>query len=1185
MQIKGEVRLQYLYEDGHLEDIGPPVHNDISWVNFRQFFVNTTDTMSIPTKRDSVSIVNTNQAKWRVFYGAADSKQSVLGGWYNQDGYANASQDFPTYETGALVTDPDRFRVTAVIPAPTSSQRTIRCLGLNILGNGSQSTVSNLSGAHLTHVRLNTPCTQPINLAIVVTYDLFLYPNIVASDNRINDQLYTYLKTLLKQTADAVNAVAITYGVYGRSLITTAYNLDNIPSFSPSMTDASSVGYEHEMVDAGGFTPSPSTTFFANAIRNTMSFNATSVQANGCFFKKVIYSGLGIGGSTPTRGGGFAYTDAKSPTDTNPVQNVYPQRNTPPGPTQDLTVNNTATMTGNLVFNTSAWVDPNIQRLIRVNITNTGPVGTATYKLSVMDFIAGFIGNTWQTRTALLPQSFRTDQLFRKNGANTPYETYIASGGTTFRSPDGNKFVLAADCTRTTNGVNVYDVIRGSRHTLDSAIGLNVTAVSDGECTDLYYYICCANTGLWRISLDFTVVENIPSPTGVDKAYQICRKNDANKTIWVMFDGGLCKLSNPNAALGSLTWSVHNPTTGVPTFTALGITDSNWSSVTAMIMDPDNVDDRFLIQTAAVPGGDYSASHRKAYTWWSTSTGTAFNPSTSGHVGNGFSSANWTVDELTKTSDIIRCSNDRWITTRSTHFSASTTNCHFAFGSNNFDSTYFQVTGNGRRPVPAVFNGTPGILMSDALNLNASAFFIKDTVIPTITNGATLTTGSSFIEFYLHEGANSNIANMATTSLQMGGQNAPLLYLPVSNMVFSYEIKARCYGVTPFMLRPTNSKYAIYKDAFWKEYGWTGAAWVLGDPGSKETSAVNDTIDVLDNLGISFNNGATGTSFVNNEFFTFVVGNGLFKDNGVNAYTNNFWVSFDACKNVSMTTTVPQTALGLLTDEPLTFTPNNPNRNYGNMTDGTVTSLLQNKGTVYSVTKTSGIDSQLIADQLIPASTPFDLRFKFYNVTANGEGVTCDIGLATGTTTTYTNSIRFRLNRTTGALQIYNNTTLLATIATPDIEKECRITRDASNNVVAYYDGVEQHSAIVISSRFVVLANAGSGATGGGWYDAKITYTENRRVLRIGDQGLQTGSYSPKFAGLTSTPLALDTQVLIGSGSPLAAILDYSSAGVDLTATGNVKVAPGAGWLIFHDSEPANPITVSTVAHFILNNQ
>ena len=77
MNIKGIATLQYLYPDGRLEPVGPPMSNDITWANFRHFFIHTGE-MSLPTKRDAASLLNGNSAKWQIFYGANDSKQSPL---------------------------------------------------------------------------------------------------------------------------------------------------------------------------------------------------------------------------------------------------------------------------------------------------------------------------------------------------------------------------------------------------------------------------------------------------------------------------------------------------------------------------------------------------------------------------------------------------------------------------------------------------------------------------------------------------------------------------------------------------------------------------------------------------------------------------------------------------------------------------------------------------------------------------------------------------------------------------------------------------------------------------------------------------------------------------------------------------------------------------------------------------
>ena len=96
----------------------------------------------------------------------------------------------------------------------------------------------------------------------------------------------------------------------------------------------------------------------------------------------------------------------------------------------------------------------------------------------------------------------------------------------------------------------------------------------------------------------------------------------------------------------------------------------------------------------------------------------------------------------------------------------------------------------------------------------------------------------------------------------------------------------------------------------------------------------------------------------------------------------------------------------------------------------------------------------------------------------------------------------------------------------------------------------------------------------------RLTYTENRRVMRVGTVSPAAGSYSSRFMGLVAVPAANATKVTIGNSPGLDAILDFTTAGVALTGTGRVKVAAGAGWLIFHDSEAANAVSGYTVANY-----
>ncbi len=1186
-KIKGVASIKLIHPDGREEQFLDNQCNDICWLAFRRFFVYNT-TLSIPTRRDATSEVSGSSSRWKLFYGSTPIKQTPLNSWYLAEGSVNVDVNTPSYTQGVLPTDPDIMRLSAVIQAPPSVPRTIQVIGLDIVSNGSFSVPTDLINSHLTILNLTTPCIQAVNVTVVISYDLYFYPTQSTFDQRVNSELYNHMKYLLKQASNAVNSVVMTYGGGVRNISFSSYKLKDLSHCSPMTTYYSSVINEaqFELTSDGLMTLNAAPEVTANVYRTALSFPSAHTNGNGCFIKNQFYIGSGpVNGNNNENKLIYICDTAKIEGDLNPVQNVYAQRNNPPGPSQDLTVNNTGTMTGGLSFNISNWVDPGIQKLVRVYIGSSGDNTAATYKISTMNFIAGFVGNRWQGRTALIPHSFYDNTAFKKPSNPGLYETTVTSAkaGVTYRSPDNSRYVLAATCSRDKSGVNIYDVYTGEKYSMNSANGLSVTAVSDGECTPTHYFVTCANTGLWRISLDRNTVEQIPSPTGVNKAYQICRKNDASNTIWVMFDGGLCKLSNPDDALGSLTWTIHNTSQGTPTFTYNNITNANWANTAAMIIDPDNLStDRFLFITGTLDGGDSSGANRKGFVWWDTTTGVAANPGTGGTsysiVGG------WTLSAMLAFSDATRCVDGVWFIPRSTASASSLTINRATYGASNLNATYSGFR-TSDRVIPATINGVKGIITSQmAISSRTPGIFIKSSNFASLPNTTTIDYTSIYSEFALRNGASSYTAELATTNITAGNLPSSLLYLFNSNFIFSIEQDTEAYGVTPFMLDPSHSKYVSYKGAFWKDYGWDGVSWVLDNTGFKTTHSANEFISLLDNLGISFTNGLTGTSFVASEWFSFVVGDGVFKDNGV-VYNTSLGYSLYPTKRIALTGNVPQTPLGVLVDEPVTFVPLQPDKTtsaYGD--NGVSTICIQNKGLIVSRPLATGNTSTLISDQLIPASTTFDLRFKWLTLQMVSTATQQYFGLATGAGT-YTLGIHFKFNRQTGVLAVYNNTTLLATVTNPDNQGVCSITRDGSNNVVASYNGVQLHAPVVITSQFVVAASALDNSYGQGWYDMKLSYTENRRVYRIGSAVGNTGSYSPKFSSLTYSSLPGDAKVLIGSGSPLQAILDFTSAGVALAGTGRVKVCAGAGWLIFHDSEPANAISGNVTAHFILNHQ
>lgn len=1185
MNIKGEAVIQVRDALGNVIEETVET-NDICWHLWRRLFYSyTTSTKEIPTRRTAGN-QNVDGARWQMFYGSRDIKPTPLNAWYWHDGIVNVDQDFPTYVDGATATDPDVMTFTAVIPAPTSSSRTIRVIGLTSVGEwGSTAPGTDVKNAKFTILRLTTPCIQAINNTVTITYRLYLHPNVAPEDERVNGMLYRDIKRQLKIAGTVVGSRYAYLGNCAVALGSSAYNFNGLENLRVHSINGVGANQAGELTDKGLHTTYPTRHYHANAERMTVSYAANHIPSLGCFVKELFVTGAAYNSTDITSFlRSLLYNDVAPGLDT-PVQSIFPQRANPPGPFQDLTVANTATMTGNILLTANNWVDPLIQRLARVVIEGTGPVGTAKYKLSVCNFIAGFVGNRWMPRSAILPQELSDYSPFRESANRGYYDEGLLTGSISYRSPDDEKYVVAASCLRKMMGINVYNIFSGECTSFNSANGLGVTAVSDCAVSNGYTFISCANTGLWRISPDFNTIEHITSPTGVDKAYQLSAKNDAAGTIWALFDGGLCKLTNPVDPVASLTWSVHNETTGTPTFTYAGITDGNWDKVTAMTIDPDvDTDDQFLFISSNI--ASTGSSYRLGFIWWSTGTGAAVNPSSQGV---NYSGITWTLSNLLQTSDAVICTGGKWFLPRSynTTDGPAQTVYHAPFGSNNLQASHITAPSYARA-VKATFNGVSGVLYSDMANhgnVYKTSPFVSNAIIGTIPPGTTLSITSSYVEFMLREGPISYTTTMET-STETGNLSIPLIYLSKSNFIFSYEKTPSSYAVTPFMLPPTHAKYNIYRGAFWKDYGWDSVnnVWVLGGSAGRPTHSTVEPISVLDNIDISFVDGTTGTSFINTEFFSFVLGNGFMKDNGA-TYTANFAYSLDPTKAITFTGTVPQTPLGLLVDEPVTFQPVQPEYNG----DSKITGLtcLQNKGILVTHTESGNNAAyNLASNQLIPASTEFDFRFKWISFTSIwyevGYQYFPSMGLATGTTT-HTWGLRFRYHIITDTLYLYNNTTLLAQFNAPSVDAEFRIARDANNVITCYYDGVAINGgSITSSSSFVVLANGDYSEHQSGWYDIKLTYTEGRRVLRIGDQALQTGWFDPKFSALTYTSQANDTKVLLGSGSPLSMTLDYSPASNPVSGAGVVKVAPGAAWLIFHDSEATNPVTVDTVAHFVI---
>lgn len=1177
--IKGEADIEFVYPDGRRELVGKGC-NHVNWLALRRFgLANQSGSFNMPTKRDATSSLNGSASRWQLYTGGNDVADNPFQFYYIPDLTVNVAQDYPTYTAGATINDPDLVTFLATIPAPVGSARTIRVIGLTEALNSGISTSSAGAGM-LTVLKLTTPCIQPTNVTVVITYRLYLQPATTQNLNnlRYNANVFSLFKSKLKDACNAVNAVDISIPKLDSELISTSYDLSQLTSHSISGNPNATVS-EHQYLDNAVQATADTRYYHQNSQRFVGSVDTTSAPYVGVFIKHLAIVGdnLAVNKSNQI---GYVYNNV-TPDITSPLQNIFGQRNNPPGPFQDLSVNNTATMSGGISLDFSNWVDPGFQKLVRVKCTASGPVGTASYRLEIMNFIGGFIGNRWMPRTAILPQPLVDTEYFQRDANDVIYDELPHSGTMTYRSVDDYRYVVAANCRRIKDGITVYDILKGQRICLRAAQGLAVTAVSDVEVSNGYIFVTCADTGLWRIAPDLTTIEHVPSPISVEKAYQICVKHDAAQTLWVLYEGGVFQLANPSDSLGILTWNPY-------AFTYAGITNNNWANVSAMIVDPDymGASDHFLFITGTLTGGSTTGSNRLGFVWWDTANATAVNPTASGVA---FYGMTWTLANLLYLSDTIRCSEGNWIipetssSVLSVNGSGTDSNTAYiaSFGQNDLTAKYFTYPNHFPRYVPATINGIKGFMSVSSNDhiCRGSSCFIANTSFAAMPNGHSINVSSAYVEFMFLQGSTDYSASVQT-DFSSGTISKPLVYLPSSNMLFVNEGELSHYGVVPFMLQPSHARYAAYKDAFWHSYGWDGSDWVLNEPSNKLTHATSDTISVLDNANIAFVNGGAGVSFVTGEWFSTVIGRGLMKDNGT-SYSYNFSFTTFNAERITLNEAVPQTPLGLLTNEPITFQANDVTTSNSTAMEKT---LVQNKGVVSILSSSGGqgSDDIYVSDQLIPASTDFEITFKYMEHQSDVDGSFApDFGIASYSGGTYTWGLRFRYYKSNDTLRVYNNTTLLASIANPTIGKVCKITRVGAT-INAYYDGtIVAGTTITNSSQYVVRCSVG-GFYYVGFYDMRITYTEARRVLRVGSATVPlSGQYHSKFSALTHNGLSKDLRVFLGSGTPLEAVLDYTPSPVTLVGTGNVKVAPAAGWLIFHDSETTNPVTGFATAQYI----
>lgn len=1175
-----------------IETIGP-VCNDVSWQTIALSTMFNTTIQNVPA---TTPATGTPSGYWSMKFATSDFIQSPMnvGVPSDTDTRVNTNVGYPLFVPKTIPSEKDYVVFVADLLPPSSGVRTI--YGIGIGTTGISSVAFNVPGAYdnsITNLRLSTPCSQDTALVIRVTYRLYIDDE-ATSPSETSDGYYAFVRNLFKQSSDGTYTAPRNITTYPYYHGSSFYDINTLPLSKPLTYNLDSSSYHVKLSDIGISEGANYTSTYGNVLSVDKTWSLTNTQTMGIFARSLLLYGQdsispSVAGNVQNPQVDCPFMAQKIlPAGTSPVQNIFKQTSGATGPFQDLS--NLGTMTGTITLDTTFWVESAYPKLFKVIIQSSGDATSATYKVETLSFTGGFVQNSYCPRDAVLPQdglTLNSEVYFKNNFKDAHVLDYVNLGGTTIRSPDNVKYFVAASCQRTKDGIAYYNIETGLKTVLNTASSpsLPVSNVSDMAVSNGYTFITCSTTGLWQIDPTFTTVTHLTSiGAGVDssKAYQIDVKS--NGDLWVLFEGGLCKGTTADSG-ATWSWSVYNTGSG---FTATGITDSNWSNVTSMCVDPDHSNDRILfILGSAAATNSYAAG----FIWWERSTLTT-TVMTTGLAYPSFSLAN-----NLQRSDLVRCINGYWFTTIETTV--------------NTTRTYHMCTWSGATPplswtsraigsplstaprfIPASVAGVNGALVGSAVSNSGGdrttfpsttlgncsttpAFFVNGANFSSLP--ATLT-NQSIMEFFVKYGT----VDTMTTALESAktytyyNGSCPQVYLTNSNMVVYWNDFAGKFSVSPIIPRSTVANYSTYKPAAWKSYGWDGSAWVLGHVGAKTCSTSPSVF--FDGMNITFSNGGTAPHFVAGESFVFVVGNGLMKDNATD-YT--FKYNVYPCETEKVTdfydfnngqvTVVPSVASGQLTNDYVNF--NIPTLTYAS----SMTS--QKKGYFNGHVLDDG--DYHVGNCYVGANSPFTYKFKLTTTPRAASSRTVYIFEYGGSWASASSTPRVADNAD-GTVSFKNLTVTYATFTPTTINHEYSLVRGVDNIIRFYVDGVlygstNQNNTIQRGISAPVITNIDNRPSYGGIYDSKITYYEPRRLLRVGNSTTLTGYFNDKFIGLTNSHLANDGNITING---VQQTLTVNTSGPQVTTAPNVKVLPSSGLLEFIRLPVITVTTTSGVTNY-----
>lgn len=532
-----------------------------------------------------------------------------------------------------------------------------------------------------------------------------------------------------------------------------------------------------------------------------------------------------------------------------------------------------ATGTGKIVGG-GTWTNPDIPEQYIIKITAGGGVGAAAYQFWKRNTV-GFNGNSYNPQHVQIMSTQVNlnnttnpspvyDTLSGTHGLFLPVMWYPAgytAGSKRMRCAAINLHqIVTADNT----GITLFDVANSDYVNLDATTSppLPVSMVKqvsvDRDTSTVW--VACADTGLWKVTGFGTIVEHITSTihsVPSDKCYGVDIGRGGR--VWAAFDGGLSVSQD-----GGVSWTNYNTLT-LPTFSFTGVSDNNWNTINYIKADPDHTDDRI----ALIRDPDTTISQPTGIVWWSVTNPTAVGVT----LATAYNSARATTIGI-DVSDI----GGLWV----------------LGGYAGISGAYPSRLTYGANTVTTITTSVPHYFLF--------FLFTEDSTGQPLVGLVTADT-SYTITTTLYNSTGVAVSTVITTPGRVSNYPVPPDYQMFNNQLYqTYAIHMGSGYILTYRYQSSNSTstfaghvYGTILDTpntfvgpvnhiVWEKYGWNGTNWEKNHTGSKPTHLIAS--ELIHGVTIRFEDGATGTSFIQDEYYTFGVANGILKDNSI-AYTTS----------------------------------------------------------------------------------------------------------------------------------------------------------------------------------------------------------------------------------------------------------------------------------------------------------